>query len=108
MVELHAFGDASGPGVGAAVYSVVRQRSGTTQQLVAAKSRLAKKGLTIHRLELVGAHMAMNLLVNVHNAPDNVPTPQLYGWIDSTVALHLIKGNGQYKQFVTNRVDKIQ
>ena len=107
-VELHAFGDASGQGVGVAVYSVVRQRSGTTQQLVAAKSRFAKKGLTIPRLELVGAHMAMNLLVNVRNALDNVPTPQLYGWIDSTVALHWIKGNGQYKQFVANRVAKIQ
>ena len=107
-VELHAFGDASGQGVGAAVYSVVRQRSGTTQQLVAAKSRLAKKGLTIPGLELVGAHMALNLLVNVRNALDNVSTPQLYGWIDSTVALHWIKGNGQYKQFVANRVAKIQ
>ena len=107
-VELHAFGDASGQGVGAAVYSVVRQRSGTTQQLVAAKSRLAKKGLTIPWLELVGAHMATNLLINVRNALDNVPAPQLYGWIDSTVALHWIKGNGQYKQFVANRVAKIQ
>ena len=106
-VELHAFGYASGQVVGAAVYSVVRQRSGTTQQLVAAKSRLAT-GLMIPRLELVGAHMATNLLVNVRNALDNVPTPQLYGWIDSTVSLHWIKGNGRYKQFVANRVAKIQ
>ncbi len=107
-VELHAFGDASGQGVGAAVYSIVRQRSGTTQQLVAAKSRLAKRGLAIPRLELVGAHMATNLLINVCNALDNIPTPQLYGWIDSTVALHWMKGNGQYKQFVANRMAKIQ
>ena len=76
-VELHAFGYASGQVVGAAVYSVVRQRSGTTQQLVAAKSRLAK-GLMIPGLELVGAHMATNLLVNVRNALNNVTTPQLY------------------------------
>ncbi len=54
-VELHAFSDASTKGVGAAVYSMVRQSSGTTQQLVAAKSRLAKKTLTIPRLELVAA-----------------------------------------------------
>ena len=52
--------------------------------------------------------MAANLLINVRNALDNVPAPQLYGWIDSTVALHWIKGNGQYKQFVANRVAKIQ
>lgn len=37
-VELHAFGDASGQGVRAAVYSIVRQPYGTTQQLVSAKS----------------------------------------------------------------------
>ena len=42
-VELHAFGDASGRGVAAAVYAVVRQNSGTTQGLVAAKARLAKQ-----------------------------------------------------------------
>ena len=28
-------------------------------------------------------------------------------WLDSTVALHWIRGNGQYKQFVANRVSKI-
>ena len=107
-VELHSFGDASISGVGAAVYAVVRQESGTTQRLVAAKGRLAKQNLTIPRLELVGAHMATNLLINVRNAYDNLPSPMLYGWLDSTVALHWIKGNGQYKQFVANRVAKIR
>ncbi|XP_046863381.1 uncharacterized protein LOC124457138 [Xenia sp. Carnegie-2017] len=42
-LELHAFGDASTQGVGAAVYSVIHQESGTTQILVAGKSRLAKR-----------------------------------------------------------------
>ena len=107
-VELHSFGDASISGVGAAVYAVVRQESATTQRLVAAKGRLAKQNLTIPRLELVGAHMATNLLINVRNAYDNLPPPMLYGWLDSTVALHWIKGNGQYKQFVANRVAKIR
>ena len=107
-IELHSFGDASLSEVGAAVYVVVPENSGTTHQLVAAKGRLAKQGLTVPRLELVAAHMATNLLVNVRNALDNVPSPKLYGWLDSTVALHWIKGNGQYKQFVANRVAKIQ
>lgn len=107
-VELHSFGDASKGGVGAAVYAVVRQQSGITQQLVAAKSRLAKQGLTIPRLELVSAHMATNLLMNVRNALDNITPPKLYGWLDSTVPLYWIKGNGQYKEFVANRVAKIQ
>ena len=39
-IELHSFGNASKKGVGAVVYAVVKQPSGTTQQLVAAKSRL--------------------------------------------------------------------
>ena len=107
-VELHGFGDASSRGVRAAVYAVVRQHTGSTQRLVAAKGRLAKQGLTIPRLELIAAHMATNLLLNVRNALDNLPTPRVYAWQDSTVALHWIKGNGQYKQFVANRVAKIQ
>ena len=53
--------------------------------------------------------MAINLLVNVRNALNNGTTPQLYGWIGSMVAaLHWIKENGQYKQFVANRVGKSQ
>ena len=75
---------------------------------MAAKGRLAKEGLTIPHLELIAAHMATNLLINVRNALDNVPSPKVFGWLDSTVALHWIKGNGQYKQFVANRVTKIQ
>ena len=49
-IVLHAFGDASGQGVAAAVYAVVQQESGVRQGLVAAKARLAKQGLTIPRL----------------------------------------------------------
>ena len=50
---LHAFGDASGESLAAAVYAVLQQPSGTTQRLVAAKARLAKRGLTIPRLWLL-------------------------------------------------------
>jgi hypothetical protein len=41
-IDLHSFGDASGSGLAACVYAVVRQPSGTNQGLVAARSRLAK------------------------------------------------------------------
>lgn len=94
--------------VGAATYSVVRQQAGTTQRLIAAKSRLAKQGLTIPRLELIVAHMATNLAINVRQALSNLPTPKVYAWLDSTVALHWILGHGEYRQFVQNRVRKIQ
>ncbi|XP_046862793.1 uncharacterized protein LOC124456377 [Xenia sp. Carnegie-2017] len=75
--------------------------------LIAGKSRLAKEDLTVPRLELVSAHMAANLLVNVRNALDHLSRPQSFAWLDSTVALHWILGRGQYKQFVSNRVRKI-
>lgn len=98
-VELHVFGDASTYRIGAAVYSVVRQEDGIIQTLhvVAAKSRLAKRELTIPRLELVSAHMATNLVVKVRNALRELPEPMVYGWLAHTVALHWIVGNGQYQ-----------
>lgn len=107
-IELHAFGDASAIGVGAAIYSVVRQKSGVTQSLVSAKARLAKKDLTVPRSELVSTHMATNLVMNVKNAITELPEPAVYRWLDSTVALHWILGNGQHHQFVANRIQKIK
>ena len=107
-IALHAFGDASGQGVATAVYAVVQQESGVRQGLVAAKARLAKQGLTIPRLELVSGHMAANLLTNVHDALSGFPIASQHAWLDSSVALHWIKGAGEYKQFVGNRVRKIR
>ena len=75
-LELHAFGDASTHGVGAAVYSIVRQRGGITQTLVTGKARLAKKDLTTPRLELIAAHMAANLVINMKNGLKDLPEPQ--------------------------------
>ena len=107
-IDLHAFGDASVKGVSTAVYAVVHQPSGTTKGLVAAKSPLSKKGLTIPRLELVSGHMSTNLLHNVKEASQDLPVRNSYCWLDSTVALYWIRGRGEYKQFVHSRVRKIQ
>ena len=106
-IMLHAFGDASTRGVSAAVYAVVRQENGTAQGLVCSKSRLAKRNLTIPRLELVAGHMAINLATNVQLAIDLYPV-SVHCWLDSTVALYWIRGQGEYRQFVANRVHKIQ
>ena len=92
----------------AAVYAVVVQESGVNQGLVAARARLSKRGLTIPRLELVSGHMAVNLLANVASALDGFPLMEKYCWLDSTVASHWIRSPGTYKQFVSNRVEKIQ
>ena len=107
-IELHAFGDASGKDVAAAVYAVVKQPTSVNQGLVTAKARLAKQGLTIPHRELVSGHMAVNLLSNVQDALQGFPVSSLHCWLDSSVALHWIRGNGDFKQFVTNRVRKIR
>ena len=93
-VKLYSFGDGSKLGVGAAVYVVVRQESGTTQRLVAPKACLAKGVLSIPHLELVAGHMATNLLTNMRNALEGLPVSNVYSKLDSTVALHWIRGNG--------------
>ena len=84
-VKIHAFGDASGKGISAAVYTVVTQESGTTQGLITAKSRIAKQGLTIPRLELVAGHMAVNLAANVRKSLNGFRLdPDIQCWLDST------------------------
>ena len=62
------------------------------QGLVAARSRLSKKGLTIPRLELVAGHMAVNLATNVRAVVQGHPIHRTCCWLDSTVALYWIKG----------------
>ena len=105
---LHAFGDASKDGIAAAVYAVVEQASGTTQGIVCSKSRVAKKNLTIPRLELVAGHMVANLVANVEQAIGAEKVKSVHSWLDSTVAMYWINGQGEYRQFVANRVKKIR
>ncbi|PFX28961.1 hypothetical protein AWC38_SpisGene6275 [Stylophora pistillata] len=107
-IELHCFGEESRRGVSAAVYGVISQPSGDSVGLMAAKARLAKQDLAIPRLELVSGHMATNLIVNVKVALEGFPVGNMFCWLDSSVALHWIKGAGSYKQFVSNRGQKIQ
>ena len=105
---MHAFGDASGNGESTAIYTTVTQDSEASQGLLTAKARLAKKGLTTPRLELVAAHMTANVVDNVKTTLKGYPVKKVYGWLDSSVALYWIKGENRYKQFVTNRVSKIK
>ena len=107
-IDLHSFGDASNNGVSAVVHAVVYQETDVNQGFVAAKARLAKESLTIQRKELVVGHMSANLVRNAKKALENLPIRNIYGWLDSTVALHWMKGNGEYEQFVSNSVRKIK
>ena len=80
-----------------------------TKGLVTAKSRLAKQVLTILCLGLVSSYRAANLAVNVRNALEGHPlATNIQCWLDSTVFLHWHRDNGEYRQFVANRVRKIQ
>ena len=63
------------------MYAVVHQDSSTNQGLVTAKARLAKKGLTIPRLDLVSIYMAANVVGNVimKNALEGCAVRSVYG-----------------------------
>ena len=76
------------------VYTVVSESSGSTQGLVADKSRLPKHDLTIPRLELVSPYMASNLVDNVRTALTGFPMQGTFCWLDSMVALYWINGCG--------------
>ena len=53
--------------------------------------------------------MAVNLAVNVRNALQGFKVAdELYCWLDSTVALHWLNHDGEYRQFVENRVTKMK
>ena len=107
-IDLHGFGDASKEGSSAAVYTVVYQKKAVQQGLLVAKSRLSKRNLSMPRLELVASHMTGNLLKNTIDALTGFPIGRVTAWSDSTTVLHWLKGNGKYKQFVNNRVEKIK
>ena len=107
MVDLHVFGDASVLGCCAAAYVVVYQPSSVNQGLIASKSRLSKRDMTIPRLELIAAYMATNLAANIKEALPSQNISSVTCWTDSTVVLQWLKDKGRYKVFVANRVSKI-
>ena len=107
FVKLHVFCDASINGT-SVVYAVIYQECTEFQRLVASKARLSCRGLTIPRLELIWAHVATNLVDNVVTSLGEVEIRNVYGWCDSTTVLHRIMGNGSYKQFVSNIVNKMK
>ena len=45
---------------------------------------------------------------NLKEALSNYDGSEIFGWTDSTVVLHWLSGNGEYKQFVSNRITKIK
>ena len=106
-VDLYVFGKASLKDVSAVLYAVAHQKDGRNQGILAAKSRLLRQTLTVPRLELVAAHMATNLMEKTRSALKKYPVDRCYAWTDSTVVLCCLKTKHRYKEFVINRVLKI-
>jgi len=106
---IHGFSDASKQAVSAVVYVVVKASDGSSSQnLLVSKSRVAPKGLTIPRLELVGAHLLANLISHVTQALRNYEFERIYGWTDSTTVLYWLRNKGTWSRYVRNRVQKVR
>ena len=106
-IDIHVFDDSSIIGTCAAAYAVTHQSGHANQQLIASKPRLAKQNMSIPTLELLAVHMASNLAENIKSALSNYNIRDIHGWTDSIVVLHWLKGKRDYKQFVSNRINKI-
>ena len=107
-IYIHGFADANIVGYYCAViYVVTKQSDIVSQGLLVSKARLAKRDLTISRLELVSCHMVCNLIHNVRQVLSHLPVTGVYAWSDTTVCLQWINGHGNYTQFVSNHVKKI-
>lgn len=107
-VNLHMFADASNLACSVTTIAVVEHTSGTVKGLLTSKSRISKRNTSIARLELVGAHMAANMVKNLHNALHRLPIKSTVVWSDSMVALYWVTNPGKpWKIFISNRVKKI-
>ena len=106
--DIQVFGNSSIMGTCAVDYAVVFQRNGKQQNIIARKSRSTKQKLSMAKLELVATQMTVNLADNIKIALTNMNVRNVFGWTDSAVVLHWLEKNGNYNQFVNNRVDKIK
>lgn len=109
-IELHGFSDASHLAMAAVIYIRVTDNFGKPiVNLVNAKTKVAPlKRLTIPRLELTAAFLLARLVSHVLKALD-LPEIPVFLWTDSAVTLTWIFTNpSRWKDFVCNRVTKIQ
>ena len=52
--------------------------------------------------------MSSNLVGNLKCSLSKFNIDEVYAWSDSTVTLHGLKNNGEYKVFVCNQIAKIK
>ena len=107
--SLHGFGDASSKAYSAVIYLVYQTSQGIYTKLVASKTRVAPlKKLSINRLELLSAKILVTLMASVKKTLANqISIKETRYWLDSQTALYWVNNNGEWKQFVKNRVNEI-
>lgn len=77
------------------------------QNLLVAKARVAPKGMSIPRWELVAEHMLAKLQNGVSKALTSFPITGYHNWVDSVTVLYWLTNRGEWSTFVRNRVKKI-
>ncbi|XP_065224344.1 uncharacterized protein LOC135848372 [Planococcus citri] len=106
--ELIGFSDASEKAYGAVVYIKSYSSSSIAVSLVASKSKVTPiKELKVHRLELLGAVLLVNLLSNISKMLKyDVSKSRVFS--DSQVALAWLKGPAsRFDTFVRNRIEHV-
>lgn len=108
-VEIHTFCDGSTIAYATAVFLRLQyQDESIHTHLLVAKSRITPtKPLTIPKIELNGAALAVRLTTWVTKQL-NIQIDRIYYWSDATIVLYWIRGDlDRWKTYVANRVTKI-
>ena len=107
MLELHHFSDASERGYGVASYlRVVTPNGQTSCNLLCSRSHLSPiKPLSIPRLELSAATLAVKVNLELERAMDFSSQPRRYFWTDSSTVIKYVQNEtARFHIFVANRL----
>ena len=109
LIELHVFSDASEVAFGAVAYIRYELKKDGTTAFLASKTHVApiKRALSIPRLEVQGALLAVRLYNALKKEIDG-PVSRTLFWTDSTTVLcYLNNETRRFKPFVSNQISEI-
>ena len=107
--SLHGLADASKKAYCTVIYFVYQTSTGTYSNMLTSKTRVALlKELSRPRLELIACLILAKLMSTVKNALNSqVSVQKTKLWSDSMTVLSWIMNQGEWKQFVSHRVNEI-